>query len=128
MSGEFSNHLTICKCITSNFPCRKISWLRILSKIFCIIIVEENSVRKMHITAALSVIRRKLFKGDMFRGKYRYVKPVKIRDMIMLEEEYKRDDRVMKLLLNPYLSVVCVQCRMFISFHFSIQFQTNFIL
>lgn len=62
----------------------------------------------MHITAALSVIRRELFRGSMFRGKYRYVKPVKIKDMIMLEEEYKREERVMKLLLNPYLSVVCV--------------------
>lgn len=64
----------------------------------------------MHLTAALNVIRRKLFKGNMFRGKYRYVKPVKLRDMIMLEEEYKREERVMKLLLNPYLSVVCVKC------------------
>lgn len=64
----------------------------------------------MHITAVLNVIRRELFKGNMFRGKYRYVRPVKLRDMIMLEEEYKREERVMKLLLNPYLSVVCVKC------------------
>lgn len=76
----------------------------------------------MYITAALSVIRREIFKGSMHRGKYRYVKPVKIGDMIMLEEEYKREERVMKLLLNPYLSVVCVKCWC-IPFHFIINFE-----
>lgn len=60
----------------------------------------------MRLTTALFTIKRKLFKGDMFRGKYRYVKPVTLKDMQLLEEEYKREERIMKLLLNPYLSVV----------------------
>lgn len=60
----------------------------------------------MFITAALGTIKRELFRGNMFRGKYRYVKPVKKKDMIMLEEEFKREERVMKLLMNPYLSKV----------------------
>lgn len=60
----------------------------------------------MRLTAALGTIKRELFKGNMFRGKYRYVKPVKQKDMKELEEEYKREERVMKLLLKPYLTLV----------------------
>lgn len=60
----------------------------------------------MRLTVALGTIKRELFKGNMFRGKYRYVKPVTLKEMTILEEEYKREERVMKLLLNPYLSMV----------------------
>lgn len=66
----------------------------------------------MRLTAALCTIRRELFKGNMHRGKYRYVKPVTLKEMNFLEEEYKREERVMKLLLNPYLSVVCHDLRL----------------
>lgn len=60
----------------------------------------------MFITAIQNVIRRELFRGSMHRGKYRYVRPIKIKEMNLLREEYLREDRVTKLLLNPYLKEV----------------------
>lgn len=60
----------------------------------------------MFITAVQNVIRRELFRGSMHRGKYRYVRPIKLKEMNLLREEYMREDRVTKLLLNPYLTKV----------------------
>lgn len=60
----------------------------------------------MFITAIQNVIRRELFRGSMHRGKYRYVRPIKMKEMNLLREEYLREDRVTKLLLNPYLKEV----------------------
>lgn len=60
----------------------------------------------MFLTSALNAMKRKLYKGDMYRGKYRFVKPVKLKDMNLLKAEYERNDRVMKLLINPYLTQV----------------------
>lgn len=65
----------------------------------------ENRVR-MFITAIQNAVRRELFKGSMHRGKYRYVRPIKLKDMNLLREEYKREERVTQLLLNPYLTKV----------------------
>lgn len=69
----------------------------------------------MFITAVQNVIRRELFRGSMHRGKYRYVRPVKLKDINIAREEMMRQERVMKLLVNPYLSkviqskIVCIQ-------------------
>lgn len=60
----------------------------------------------MFITAVMNVVRRKLYKGSMHRGKYRYVRPIKLKEMNLLREEYERTERVMALLMNPYLSKV----------------------
>lgn len=60
----------------------------------------------MFITAVQNTIKRALFKGSMHRGKYRYVRPIKIKEMNLLREEYLREERVMKLLINPYLTAV----------------------
>lgn len=60
----------------------------------------------MFITAIQNTIRRELFKGSMHRGKYRYIRPIKIKEMNLLREEYMREDRVTQLLLNPYLTQV----------------------
>lgn len=60
----------------------------------------------MFLTIALNAMKRKLYKGDMYRGKYRYVQPVKRKQMDLLRAEYERTDRVMKLLINPYLTQV----------------------
>ncbi|XP_055323773.1 uncharacterized protein LOC129578574 [Sitodiplosis mosellana] len=57
----------------------------------------------MFITAIQNVIKRELFRGSMHRGKYRYVRPIKAKEMQLLREEYLREERVMQLLLNPYL-------------------------
>ncbi|XP_031621234.1 ribosomal protein 63, mitochondrial [Contarinia nasturtii] len=58
----------------------------------------------MFLTLVQNVMRRQLFKGSMHRGKYRYVRPIKMKDMNLLREEYEREERVMGLLMNPYLS------------------------
>lgn len=60
----------------------------------------------MFITAIQNAIKRELFRGSMHRGKYRYVRPIKIKEMNLLREEYKREERVTQLLLNPYLTKV----------------------
>lgn len=60
----------------------------------------------MFITAIQNAIRRELFRGSMHRGKYRYVRPIKLKEMNLLREEYKREERVTQLLLNPYLTQV----------------------
>lgn len=60
----------------------------------------------MQLTALLNVVKRELFKGNMRRGKYRYVKPVKIKEMNLKREEFEREERIMKLLINPYLTRV----------------------
>lgn len=60
----------------------------------------------MFITAIQNAIKRELFRGSMHRGKYRYVRPIKLKDMNLLREEYKREERVTQLLLNPYLTKV----------------------
>lgn len=60
----------------------------------------------MFITAIQNTIRRELFKGSMHRGKYRYIRPIKMKEMNLLREEYMREDRVTQLLLNPYLTQV----------------------
>lgn len=60
----------------------------------------------MFITAIQNVIRRELFRGSMHRGKYRYVRPIKLKEMNLLREEYLREERVMRLLINPYLTQV----------------------
>lgn len=61
---------------------------------------------KMFITAIQNAVRRELFRGSMHRGKYRYVRPIKIKEMNLLREEYKREERVIALLTNPYLTKV----------------------
>lgn len=60
----------------------------------------------MFITAIQNTIRRELFKGSMHRGKFRYVRPIKIKEMNLLREELWREERVTKLLMNPYLTPV----------------------
>lgn len=60
----------------------------------------------MFLTVALNAMKRKLFKGDMYRGKYRFVTPVKLKEMNLLQAEYARTERVMKLLMNLYLTQV----------------------
>lgn len=60
----------------------------------------------MFITAIQNAIRRELFRGSMHRGKYRYVRPIKLKEMNLLRDEYIREERIMKLLINPYLSQV----------------------
>lgn len=55
-------------------------------------------------------MKRKLYAGHMHRGKYRYVRPVTLKEMNLLREEYARTDRVMKLLVNPYLTKVSERC------------------
>lgn len=72
----------------------------------------ENS-EKMFITAVQNIIRRELFRGSMHRGKYRYVRPIKIKEMKLLQEEYMREDRVTRLLLNPYLTQVIKMFKVF---------------
>lgn len=49
---------------------------------------------------------RQRWPGSMYRGKYRFVPPVKLADINRIKEEYARQERVMVLLRNPYLSVV----------------------
>lgn len=71
----------------------------------------------MFITALQNVIRRELFRGSMHRGKYRFVRPIKLKEMNLLREEYLREDRVTKLLLNPYLTKVIDKIRYFFAFH-----------
>lgn len=65
----------------------------------------------MHLTQFLSRNIREVFKGNLFRGKYRYVKPVKLKAMKELQQQYEREERVMKLLLNPYLTVVNIHSK-----------------
>lgn len=60
----------------------------------------------MFITAIQNAIKRELFRGSMHRGKYRYVRPIKAKEMKLLREEYMREERVTQLLLNPYLTLV----------------------
>lgn len=60
----------------------------------------------MQLTAFLNVVKRELFRGNMRRGKYRYVKPVKSKEMNILRAEFEREERIMKLLINPYLTRV----------------------
>lgn len=60
----------------------------------------------MFITAIQNAIKRELFRGSMHRGKYRYVRPIKAKEMNLLREEYMREERVTQLLLNPYLTLV----------------------
>lgn len=62
----------------------------------------------MFLTGVLNAMKRKLFKGHMHQGKNRYVRPVTMKQMNLLREEYARTDRVMKLLINPYLSLVSI--------------------
>lgn len=60
----------------------------------------------MFITAIQNTVRRQLFKGSMHRGKYRYVRPIKLKEMNLLREEYMREERIGQLLMNPYLTPV----------------------
>lgn len=60
----------------------------------------------MFITAVQNIIRRELFRGSMHRGKYRYVRPIKMKEMNLLRQEYMREERVTQLLMNPYLTPV----------------------
>lgn len=60
----------------------------------------------MFITAIQNAIKRQLFKGSMHRGKYRYVRPIKLKEMNLLREQYMREERITQLLVNPYLTPV----------------------
>lgn len=62
----------------------------------------------MQLTCVLNAMKRQLFPGHMHRGKYRYVKPVKLKAMNLLRAELERTERVMQLLINPYLTKVSV--------------------
>lgn len=60
----------------------------------------------MFITAIQNAIKRQLFKGSMHRGKYRYVRPIKLKEMNLLRDQYIREERITQLLMNPYLTPV----------------------
>lgn len=49
---------------------------------------------------------KQLYPGNMYRGKKRYVKPVKLVDIIRQKKEFDRQEKIMTLLRNPYLSPV----------------------
>lgn len=67
---------------------------------------EETNTSTMQLTCVLNAMKRQLFPGHMHRGKYRYVRPVKLKEMNLLRAEFERSERVMKLLINPYLTQV----------------------
>lgn len=51
---------------------------------------------------------KKTVPGHIFRGKRRLVKPVSKKAMDTLTREYERQEQVMLLLRNPYLTLVCI--------------------
>ena len=49
---------------------------------------------------------KKTVPGHIFRGKRRLVKPVSLKAMETLRNEYDRQEKIMLLLRHPYLTVV----------------------